>query len=48
MVHGWNFRWGNRMGVRNVLSYGKDDRLPDISLELERLGIEIAAVSEVK
>ena len=47
-AHGWNLRRGCRVGAWNVLTLGDDDRLPILSRELERLGVDIAALSEVR
>ena len=51
-ARGWNLRLGCRVGTWNVLTLGDDgqmaDRLPVLSHELKRLGVDIAALSEVK
>ena len=36
------------MGTWNVLTLSDDDRLPVLSAELSRLGVEVAALSEVR
>lgn len=43
-----NLRWAVRLGSWNILSLHEDARLPVLSGELSRLGISIAALSEVR
>ena len=47
-MSGFNLRKALRVGTWNVLSLSKDDRLPLLSRELGRLGVGIAALSEVR
>ena len=44
---GWNLQQGWRMGAWNQFTLGDDDRLPVLWPEIERLGLDIAALSEV-
>ena len=45
---GYNLRRGLRVGAWNILSLSDDDRLPLLSAELQRLRVDIAALSEVR
>ena len=46
--HGINLRRPLRVGAWNVLSLSEDHRLPYLSGELQKLGVEIAALSETR
>ena len=45
---GFNLRRALRVGTWNVLTLSDDNRLPVLSAELSRLGVEVAALSEVR